>query len=71
MIKDKIKLINSKDEVERYLKVNGISGKAKDSLVAEWEAFKNNETTAEEPEVVVNEVKTSVVDDESVEVKEE
>lgn len=72
MIEDKIKLINSREEVERYLKVNGISGKAKDSLLEKWEYFQLNEPEpAAEPEIEINEVKASIVDIDSIDIKEE
>lgn len=73
MIEDKIKLINSREEVESYLRINGISGKAKDFLITKWEEFQEQkvELEIEEPEVPINEIKNSIVDVDSVESKEE
>ena len=71
MIKDKIKLIRSREHLEHYLKVNGISGKAKDALVKTWEDFQNAESEVAKPEIIINEVKTSVVENEDIELKEE
>ena len=72
MIEDKIKLINNREAVSDYLKINGISGAAKDKLLAKWDTMQAEPVvTAPEPEVDINTVKTSVIDDESIEVKED
>ena len=70
MIEDKIKLITSREAVVEYLKINGISGNAKEKFLAIWDAAQSEEQVSE-PELEVNVVKTSVVDDESIETKEE
>jgi len=52
MIEDIIKLMDSREAVLQYLKVNGISGKAKDNLLAKWDLMQN-EAQMPEPEPIV------------------
>lgn len=70
MIEDKIKLIDNRESVAEYLKINGISGNAKERLLARWDEMKNAPQTVES-DVEVNIIKTSVIEDENLEIKEE
>lgn len=68
MNKDKIKLFTDKGELLNYLSINGISGVAKDNIVTEWE---NTQKEVEITDVVFNVTKTSIVDSDEVETKED
>lgn len=70
MNRDKLKLFINKADLLNYLKINGISGVAKDKLVADWENIQAD-IPEEIEETVFNDTKTSIVTDEYVETKEE